>query len=803
MKARTHSCIIRKSEGVTFRMLKSKTRWVVRETDQNLVKQLVNELQITPLVASLLVNRGFDTVDSARYFLFGKEEFHDPYLLKGMDLAVNRIRTAVAEQEPILIFGDYDADGVSSTSLLMLTLRDLGANVQFYIPNRFSEGYGPNEPAFRHAAETGIKLIITVDTGIAAIHVAAIAKELGLDLIITDHHEPGPELPEALAIIHPKLPDSTYPFRELAGVGVAFKLAHALYGRVPEHLFEIAVIGTIADLVSLTGENRLIAKKGLEKLKQTNNLGLKAILKLAGVDPLSINEETIGFTLAPRINAVGRLADADMAVELILTDDPYEAAQLAEEMEALNKSRQSIVNSITGEAIEEVERNYPIDTNKVLVIGKEGWNAGVIGIVASRLVEKYYRPTIVLSYDREKGLAKGSARSIAGFDLFQNLSTCRDILPHFGGHPMAAGMTLKLDDVDDLRIRLNKLAADQLTDEDFIPVTFLDEEVHLEDISLTSLEEMNRLSPYGVDNAKPKVLIKNVEIANIKKIGSEQNHLKILLNENGLNLDGVGFGLGQMADHISPAAKISLVGELSINEWNNIRKPQIFVHDVAVDTWQLFDYRGQKRFSNILTIVPVENRRIVFFHQEHFEKIYPSLKDEAVLIQNEEQANELDVDGTNLVLADFPPSKEIIFRVLNGKQPARVYAFFYKESSDFFSTVPTRDHFKWFYSLLMKKGPIDLKRYGDAIAKQRGWSRETINFMSKVFYELEFVTINNGILSLTNQPRKRDLTDSRTYQTKQAQYVLEKDLLFSSFQELKGWFDQAFQELVELEEARK
>jgi single-stranded-DNA-specific exonuclease len=784
-------------------MLKSKTKWIVRQSDQQLAKKLENELKITPFVASLLVNRGFDTVETARYFLFAKDEFHDPFLLKGMDTAVKRITEAIEKNEPILIFGDYDADGVSSTSVMMITLRDLGANVQFYIPNRFTEGYGPNEPAFRRAAEAGIKLIITVDTGISAVHEAAVAKELGVDLIITDHHEPGPVLPEALAIIHPKLPDSQYPFRDLAGVGVAFKLAHALYGRLPEHLLEIAVIGTIADLVSLTGENRLIAKKGLEKLKGTNNIGLKAILKIAGANPTSINEETVGFTLAPRINAVGRLEDAELAVRLFLTDDIAEAEELAQEMDELNKLRQSIVNSITEEAIREVEEKYTDPANKVIVIGKEGWNAGVIGIVASRLVEKYFRPTIVLSFDAEKGLAKGSARSIPGFDLFHNLSTCRDILPHFGGHPGAAGMTLSINDVSQLRERLNKLAAENLSDEDFIPVTYLDDEVHLEDINLASLDELNLLAPFGMDNSKPKVLIDSVDIAGIRKIGSDQNHLKIVLNENGVNLDGVGFGLGALVDEISPTSKISLIGELSVNEWNNIRKPQIFVHDISVKKWQLFDLRGQKRLHSIADAVPAETRKIVLFNPEYLEKVSPTLKNDLVLIQNSEEAASFDCDQANLVLADFPPSKTILTNLLKGKQPARVYAYLYKESSDFFSTVPTRDHFKWFYAFLLKKGPIDLKRYGADIAKARGWSQETIKFMSKVFYELEFVTINNGFITLNRSAQKRDLTDSRTYQLKQEQYELEKELLFSSFHELKTWLDTLIEEPVNLEEAVK
>ncbi|WP_045522919.1 single-stranded-DNA-specific exonuclease RecJ [Neobacillus niacini] len=784
-------------------MLKSKTRWIVRESEDQLVKTLENELKITPLVASLLINRGLDTVDSARYFLFGKEQFHDPYLLKGMDLAVTRIREAIDNQEPILIFGDYDADGVSSTTVLMVTLKELGANVQFYIPNRFTEGYGPNEPAFRSAAENGVKLIITVDTGISAINEATLAKELGLDLIITDHHEPGPVLPEALAIIHPKLPDSIYPFRELAGVGVAFKLAHALYGEVPEHLLEIAVIGTIADLVSLKDENRLIAKKGLEKLKVTKNKGLKAILKVAGVAQQNINEETIGFTLAPRINAVGRLENADMAVELLLTDDPLEAQSLAKEMDELNKTRQSIVNSITLEAIEEVEKNYPIDSNSVLIIGKEGWNAGVIGIVASRLVEKFYRPTIVLSFDHEKGLAKGSARSIAGFDLFKNLSECRDILPHFGGHPMAAGMTLNIEDVSNLRVRLNTLANEQLTKDDFVPITLLDHQIKVEEISLSSLDELNLLAPFGMDNPKPKVLISNVQVSTMRKIGSEQNHLKVMVNENGISLDGIGFGLGQLVDHISPASKISIIGELAVNEWNNIRKPQIFIQDVSVDSWQLFDHRGVKRIHSMVNTIPNQNRKYIIFNREQLDKLDPALTSEVLLIQDEAEAKAFDSHQANVVLVDLPPSKDILCHLFNGKQPARIYAYFHKESSDFFSTIPTRDHFKWFYAFLLKKGPLDLGRYGDEIAKHRGWSTETVTFMSKVFSELEFVTINNGFITLNKQSQKRDLTDSVTYQTKQAQYALERDLLFSSFQQLKSWFDQVIEESVIIEEAIK
>jgi single-stranded-DNA-specific exonuclease len=785
-------------------MLKSKTRWVVRQSDRQKAEKLSQELNITPLVASLLVNRGIDTVESARYFLFPKDQsFHDPFLLKDMDKAVDRIRLAIERQEPILIYGDYDADGVSSTSVMMMTLRDLGANVEFYIPNRFTEGYGPNETAFKHAAERGFKLIITVDTGISALHEANVARELGIDLIITDHHEPGPELPKAFAIIHPKREDSTYPFRELAGVGVAFKLAHALYGNVPEHLLEIVAIGTIADLVSLKGENRLIVHKGIQQLKATKNIGLQKLLKLSGVEPESIDEETIGFVIAPRLNAAGRLESADPAVELLLTEDQHKAEMLAEKIDQLNKERQDLVNQTTEEAIEEVEKSYPPEENQVLVIGKEGWNSGVIGIVASRLVEKFYRPVIVFSFDTENGLAKGSARSIAGFDLFKNLSECRDILPHFGGHPMAAGMTLQLEDVDELRFRLNALAKEQLTEEDFIPVTDLDGKIDLSDIHLSAIEEMKMLAPYGVDNPKPKVLIENVNIAAIRKIGSDQSHLKVTLESDGASLDGVGFGMGHFYEHISPYSKLSVIGELAINEWNNIRKPQLFLQDLAVQSWQLFDFRGYKRFDKLAELIPSENRKWIVFNEKNVSKFKGKLNDEIHFISSYEEASRMEVDGLNIVLTDMPPSLQILEHLLAGKKPARIYAHFYKEDSDFFSIMPTRDHFKWFYAFLAKKGTFDLKRHGDDLAKYRGWTKETIEFMSQVFFELNFVTINNGFITLEKNIKKRDLSDSKTYRQKLAQYHLENDLLYSSFQQLKSWFDKVIQESVKNEEEMK
>ncbi|BCB04955.1 single-stranded-DNA-specific exonuclease RecJ [Bacillus sp. KH172YL63] len=784
-------------------MLNSKTRWIMTESDEHKIKELKEQLNVPELVAKLLINRGLDDPEEARDFLFDSgDSFHDPFLFEDMKTATDRIHKAIEAGERILVYGDYDADGVSSTSVLMTVLRDLGADAEFYIPNRFSEGYGPNEDAFRWASDEGFTLIITVDTGISAVNEARLAKELGMDLIITDHHEPGPELPETYALLHPKVEGTAYPFGELAGVGVAFKLAHALYGELPVHLLDLAAIGTIADLVPLRGENRLLAKRGLAQLRVTNRLGIKALCKIANASQQEITEETVGFMIAPRINAVGRLGDADPAVELMMTEDSEEAKALAEEIDGLNKERQAIVSKMTEEAVEMVEKDFPLDENGVLVIGKEGWNPGVVGIVASRLVDKFYRPTIVLSFDSEKGTAKGSARSIVGFDLFKNLSTCRDILPHFGGHPMAAGMTLQLTDVAELRERLNELASAQLTEEDFIPVTQLDASVTVGEITVESIEKLQLMAPFGMKNPKPKWIIDNVSIEHYKKIGSSQNHLKLVLQDDGIQLDGVGFGMGELADHMTPFTPASIIGELSINEWNNRKKPQVFLQDVKIDQWQLFDVRGIKQFQKWNELIPAERKHIICFNRSTLDKIDLS-KEEVTLLEEGADLKDLRTEGTSLVLLDLPTSKPLLDELLKRGRPHRIYAHFFQEEDHFFSTMPSRDHFKWYYGFLTKRGSFDLNKHGEDLAKYKGWSKETIDFMSQVFFELKFVTIVNGFISLNPEKTKKDLSESRTYQKKQQQYELENELLYSSYQELKAWFDERIEESVTIEEEVK
>ncbi|AZB43742.1 single-stranded-DNA-specific exonuclease RecJ [Bacillus sp. FJAT-42376] len=773
-------------------MLKPKARWSVTGADAAKAERLAESLNITLLVASLLVNRGIEEPEAAKAFLYmDQQDFHDPFLMNGMDSAVARIKKAVDSHEKICVYGDYDADGVTSTVVMLETLHQIGADADFYIPNRFTEGYGPNKAAFLKLKETGVSLIITVDTGISAAEEADYAKEIGLDLIITDHHEAGPVLPDAISIVHPKLPGSLYPFKELAGVGVALKVSHALLGTVQDSLLELAAIGTIADLVSLHGENRLIASRGIERLKRTGRPGIKALLQQASSKEGELTEETIGFAIAPRINAVGRLQSADPAVECLRTADSARAAELAADIDSLNRERQKIVQDIAREAIEMTESLYPPEEYPVLVLANSGWNPGVVGIVASKIVEKFYRPTIILCLDEEGVKAKGSARSIPGFDLFKNLSECRELLPHFGGHPMAAGMTLAADDIDELRERMNALAKNQLKEEDFVPLTKVDLSCRLDEVTLSSIEEMNLLAPFGMHNPKPVVMIEDLSVSGMRKIGSNQNHLKLTLEQDETQLDCVGFGFGHLHDEISPVSKVSVVGQLSVNEWNNFRKPQFMLQDAAVKGWQLFDHRGTRQVKQILERIPSEKKRLIAFKKETAEQLMQQgISGECLYIESPEQASQTNLQGRYAVFMDVPDNMDIFASLFNQAEPERIYVFFHQTEDHFFSTIPTREHFKWFYGFLLKREQFDINRHGAELAKHKGWTSDTIDFMSKVFFELDFVTINNGLISINKNGGKRDLSESLAYKQKKDQMELENRLLYSSYRELLDWFDE-------------
>jgi single-stranded-DNA-specific exonuclease len=766
-------------------MLESKNRWLVDSNEDTTPVSI--DLPISDLVKTLLAKRGINNNLTAEKFLSPKiEDLHDPFLFPDMRKTVNRIEEAIANQERVLVYGDYDADGVTSTALIVEVLREKGAVVDYYIPNRFTEGYGPNENAFRQAKEANISLIITVDNGIAGVNEARVAKELGIDLIITDHHEAQDELPDAFAIIHPKLA-SDYPFDELAGVGVAFKLAHAILGDVPQHLLELAAIGTVADLVTLQDENRVIVYYGLKEIERTKRAGLQSLKEVCSITN-PVTEEHIGFGIGPRLNAVGRLQDASLAVDLLLEHDLDVANEIAAEIQSLNLERQKIVAEITKEAKEMIEANE-LDDSAVLVVAKEGWNPGVVGIVASKLVNHYSKPAIVLGIDEEKGIAKGSARSIDAFNLFENCMDIKEVFISFGGHSQAAGMTLSTENVDKLRSLLNDLALKQLTKEDFFPILKVDSCVDISELSLEIIQEVEKLAPFGMGNPKPIFQINESVPTEIRQIGSKLNHLKMNFSKDSVVLDAVGFGLGDLFPQISPKSKVSVVGELGINEWNGRKKMQIMLKDIKVDTWQLFDYRGSKHALKQLANMS-SKVKISAIHFQPLDDDDTWMKENFHCIQLDSSTNVNDLSSETIVFLDLPTKIDDMISVLSQISSKQIFAYFKTNGQNFFSQIPTREHFKQFYAFMLKRGKLQIKQERFQFAKSKGWSIEFLDFIIKVFLELQFVTIDDGVLLYNQNPKKQDLTDSATYQLKQQQILVEKLLYYSSYEELKKWFDE-------------
>lgn len=755
----------------------------MKETDENQVKALAKELALPVALANMLVNRGIQTADQSNKFFHPESaDVYDPFMLPEMDKAVERIKAAIQKEEHILIYGDYDADGVTSIAVLYKTLLKLGAHPDFYIPNRFSEGYGPNSAAFQTAKENGVQLLITVDNGIAALEVMEEAAEIGLDVIITDHHEGRETLPKALAVIHPRHPESNYPFSDLAGVGVAYKLAHALLGYEPVELLDLVAVGTIADLVSLTDENRLLVQKGLRKLREDPTLGLAALAKKASVKLEAASEETIGFTLAPRLNAIGRLGPADPAADLLLTSDPEEAVFLAEEIDAANLERKAIVAEIDLEA-EAIIEAEGLANDRVLVIAKENWNAGVLGIVASRIADRYTRPVIMLAINPETGLAKGSGRSIPAFHLYQELDKNRALMIAFGGHPMAAGLTIETKQIKALQANLNQQAM-ELREEDFELELTVEEQLSLSEVDVTFIGKLEKFAPFGTDNPKPVFVFENINLQNVKRIGSDKTHLKTMLTSQNETLEAIGFGFGDFAEKISPEALASIAGELSINEWNNIRKPQLRIVDIQIGNWQLFDVRNKTDWQQLMK-QKTSNRMVVCFHSKTADQLKKAKQADNLFVIEEDEEFSITESYEELIFADLPVKSDQITTLVSKMKPARIYMHF--ADSDEFTAIPDRMAFAKLYQLIKKFQPFSLEKYMPHLAKQFGWSKAQINFMSNVFFDLDFVTMNDGVILLKEVKEKRNLEESNVYQRKANQLAVKQKLLYASYHELHTW----------------
>lgn len=567
-------------------------RWRVADPETELVSALSHALGIPPLVAHLLSRRGCVTPEAARAFLDAPPSaLHDPRAMVGMAVAVERLLRAVSGREPILVCGDYDVDGVTGMALLVSGLTRAGAEVTYAVPNRLEHGYGLPASVVDEAAARGVRVLVTVDHGISGHAEVSLARDRGLDVIICDHHLPPPTLPPAIAILNPRQCGCPYPFKELCGVGIAFKLLQAFYGTEAGDeywpLLDLVALGTIADLVPVVGENRILIKHGLDQLAVTTRPGIRALAEVAGVplsSPGGVTPGRIAFGLAPRINAAGRVDDATVAVRLMLTTDPFEARELAGQLDQRNRERQELEGQILEEALVRAAASHDLTRDRAIVLACSGWHPGVLGIVAARLVERFGRPAALIGTQGDQ--ARGSVRAAGGWHVAEALSRCADLLTHHGGHRSAGGFSLNPDRIEDFRARFLSLAEAEITDDDLAPVLEIDAEVALDDLDLDLADALTRLGPHGLGNPEPVLAARGLQVMRSpRRVG--RNHLKMKVRQSPSGrqvVEAIGFNLGSYAELLDrptpPRVDLAFVPER--NAWNGREVLQLRVKDIHI-----------------------------------------------------------------------------------------------------------------------------------------------------------------------------------------------------------------------------
>jgi single-stranded-DNA-specific exonuclease len=565
-----------------------KKRWKIRDVeDDYAIKSLADSLNISEVLAKLLYLRNIKNFNQAKSFFRPSIDcLYDPFLMDGMEAATYRVIKALTENQLICVYGDYDVDGTCSTSLLFMFLKELGANVEFYIPQRLTEGYGISKSGIDNIKSKGTSLLISVDCGITAIEETEYAKEVGIDLIICDHHQPKDAIPDAYAVLDPLKPHCPYPFKYLSGAGVAFKLSQGVAERIgkrelPLQYLDLVALAGAADIVPLVDENRILVKEGLNMINSNPRPGITALIESSNMRPGNLTSGQVVFTIAPRINAVGRLGDAQRAVELMITKDKNQALELAQILETENHNRRKIDENTFDSALEIVENSLDLSEDLAIILHQEKWHPGVIGIVASRLVEKYYRPTIMLT--TVDGIAKGSARSISNFNIYEALKKCEDLLIHFGGHQAAAGLAVEVDKIEEFRSKFNQIVKESMNEEDLLPEIHIDSKLKFSEITPKFFRIIDQFSPFGPGNMRPVFLSENVEIANNPRIVGT-NHLILSLRQNGTDriFDGIGFNMGEYIDLIKNKSVIDIVYTIDKSVRDGRTFPQFKFKDIKI-----------------------------------------------------------------------------------------------------------------------------------------------------------------------------------------------------------------------------
>ncbi|MFV0558353.1 MAG: single-stranded-DNA-specific exonuclease RecJ [Enterococcus sp.] len=744
-------------------------------------KQTLAANQLSDLIGRLLYQRGITTQASLASFLHPDlANLHDPYLLFDMEKVVERIRAAIMAEERILIYGDYDADGITSTTVMKETLELLGADVAFYLPNRFTDGYGPNLTVYKEHIAQGVQLILTVDNGVSGHEAIAYANEQGVDVIVTDHHELPTELPSAFGIIHPRHPKGQYPFGDLAGVGVAFKLATALLEEVPVEFLDLVAIGTIADMVSLTDENRILVAFGLQGLQASERLGIQALLKVADVNQSDITEMTVGFTLGPRLNAIGRLGDPNPAVTLLSTFDETLAMQLANEIDMINTTRKKLVETVTFEALQKIDQQ-----NEIHVIAQENWHEGILGIVAGKIVKETGRPTIILTM-KENGVAKGSGRSIASFNLFEALSKNKELFASFGGHHSAVGLSLASEQLPVLQQTLNQYVKESGLDLSQGSALPIDEILQVDQVTTDLIDGLRVLAPFGMDNAIPRFLFQQVTPINTKAIGGNGAHLKLSLTQtnNAQQLDVIGFDFGEQLPAFK-AKQLNVVGQLGINEWNGNRKPQLTLEDYANEGLDLLDYRMKKDWAQL----QVSAQSLVIYFSEHLPKelahltrgqlfCFTSIEDFLKVMQEHSYQQ--------VIIAECPLEQQTLKEVMRNCSTAQILLVAYAKDDAYLDGLGTRAQYARLFTLIAKQGKLDVRYKLKQVAQYLEIPEKLLTFMIQVFIELEFVAVTDGILT-PKQAAKKELNQSVLYQEREIKIKTEEFVLFTEINTLLAW----------------
>ena len=558
-------------------------RWSIEPDHSQEEVQLAAELKVSPIVAKLLINRGLGDPHKARQFLAADmESLLSPWDLKGMREAVACVTKIMEEGGSIVVYGDYDVDGITATSVVYRFLKRCGASVSYYIPERQSEGYGLNLEALEGLIAKGADLVITVDCGISSYDIVEAVRDR-LALVITDHHEAPAFIPRAVAVVDHKQPNCPYPDKNLAGVGVAYKLCQAIWqertGEVYQADLDIVALGTVADVVPLVGENRILVKAGLSKMQLQPNRGIEALIDVAGLKDRKITAGHIGYTLAPRLNAAGRVAHATRAVELLTTPSQEEAYGIAEELQETNLERQALERDIHEMARQDVLKQGP-DADYVVVVGGQDWHPGVIGIVASRLVEEFYKPTLVISI--KDGIGKGSCRSIDNCNIYEALQSAEDLLIQFGGHQAAAGFSIKEDKIPALRERLAHYCKEHLAETDYLPIVDIDSQVAIDDIDVPLIEEIETLEPYGMANPTPVLALEEATISDLFLMGQQKKHAKVLLEREDSTIDAIAWNRPDLHASFFPGDRVKVAFTVQKNEWNGHVSPQLMIQDMAL-----------------------------------------------------------------------------------------------------------------------------------------------------------------------------------------------------------------------------